>query len=136
MPEFALSPDRGVVAPSRRITTSSAGHGGPPRRTLRSSLRCSLPVRELVAQIPAPRCDHRKNEDPALVEKFLVSVRIALADLFGHMGEVEFNRPTTTRLEVYEQRPILRVEHVAWVRLAVQQLLGGSAVADRSSQAS
>ncbi len=97
---------------------------------------CSMPVRELVASIPAPRCDHRKNEDPALAEQFLISVRIALADLFGHMGEVEFDRPTATRLEVYEQRSVLRAEHVAWVRLAVQQLLGGAAVADRSSQAS
>ena len=66
----------------------------------------------------------------------MISVRIALADLFGHMGEVEFDWPTTTGLEVYEQRPVLRAEHVAWVRLAVQQLLGGAAVADRSSQAS
>ena len=66
----------------------------------------------------------------------MISVRIALADLFGHMGEVEFDRPTTTGLEVDEQRPVLRAEHVARVRLAVQQLLGGAAVADRSSQAS
>jgi hypothetical protein len=90
----------------------------------------------LVAWIPAPRCDHCKNEDPALAEQVLISARIALADLFGHMGEVEFDRPTATRLEVYEQQSVLRAEHVAWVRLAVQQLLGGAAVADRSSQAS
>jgi len=96
---------------------------------------CSWPVRELVAWIPAPRRDHRKNEDPALEEQLLISVRTAPADLFGYMGEVEFHWPTATRLEVYEQRPILRAEKVAWVRLAVQQLLGGAAVADRSSPA-
>jgi hypothetical protein len=95
-----------------------------------------LPVRELVAWIPAPRCDHRKNEVSALAEQFLISVRIAIADLLGHMGEVEFDWPTTTGLEVYEQRPVLRAEHVALVRLAVQQLLDGAAVADRASSAS
>jgi hypothetical protein len=94
------------------------------------------PVRELVVSIPAPRCDHRMHEDPALAKKVLISSRIVLADFFGRMGEVELDRPTATRLEVYEQQPVLRAEHVAWVRLAVQQLLGGAAVADRSSQAS
>ena len=52
------------------------------------------------------------------------------------MSEVEFDRPTTTGLEVYEERPVLRAEHVAWVRLAVQQLLDGPAVVDSSPQAS
>jgi hypothetical protein len=52
------------------------------------------------------------------------------------MGEVEFDRPTATRLEVYEQQPVLRGEHVARVRLAVQQLLGAAVLADHSSQAS
>ena len=66
----------------------------------------------------------------------MVNIRIAFADLFGRMGEVEFDRPTATRLQVYEQRAGVRAEHVAWVRFAVQQLLGGAAVADRSPQAS
>jgi hypothetical protein len=43
-----------------------------------------------------------------------------LTDFFGRMGEVEFDGPTATRLEVSEQRPVLRGEHVARVRLAVQ----------------
>jgi hypothetical protein len=51
------------------------------------------------------------------------------------MGEVEFDRPTATRLEVDEKQPILRAEHVAWVGLTVQDLLGRAAVADRLSQA-
>ena len=111
-----------------------------PRRTLAEGAEefspCSSPVREVVVSIPAPRCDHRKHEDPALAEQFLIGVRIVLAHLFGHMGDVELDRPTATRLEVDEQQPVLRAEQVAWVRLAVQQLLGGAAVADRSSQAS
>ena len=90
----------------------------------------------VVVPIPAPRCDHRKHEDPALAEQLLISVRIVLADLFGHMGDVELDRPAAARLEVDEQQPVLRAEHVARVRLAVQQLLGGAAVADRSPQAS
>jgi hypothetical protein len=94
-----------------------------------------LAVRESVARIAAPRCDHRKYEHPALAEQFSISARIALADLFGHMGEVEFDRPTTTGFEVDEEWPVLRTEHVARMRLAVQQLLLSAAVAARSSQA-
>lgn len=98
----------------------------------------SAPVRELVASIPAPRCDHRQHEDPALAQQVLIYPRtvIVLADFFGGMGEVEFDGPTATRLKVYEQQPLLRGEHVARVRLAVEQLLGAAALADDSSQAS
>ena len=81
------------------------------------------PVWELVASIPAPRCDHRQHEDPALPQQVMIDTRIVLADFFGRMGKVEFHRPTATRLEVDEQQPVLRGEHVARVRLAVQQLL-------------
>ncbi len=94
------------------------------------------PVGELVASIPAPRGDHRQHEDPALAQQAAIDTRIVLADFFGRMGEVEFHRPTTTRLEVDEQQPVLRGEHVARVRLAVQQLLGGAAFADPSSEVS
>ena len=83
-------------------------------------MSCSLPVRELVARIPAPRGDHGKNKDPALTEQFFISVRITLADLFGDMSEVELDGPTATRLEIDEQQSGLRTKHVAWVRLAVQ----------------
>ena len=31
------------------------------------------PVRELVVSIPAPGCDHRKHEDPALAKQVLIS---------------------------------------------------------------
>jgi hypothetical protein len=79
-----------------------------------------LPVRELVARIPAPRGDHGKNKDPALPEQFFISVRVTPADIFGDMGEVELDGPTATRLEIDEQQSALRTEHVAWVRLAVQ----------------
>ena len=41
------------------------------------------PVRELVASIPAPRCDHRQHQDPALAQQVLIDTRIVLADFFG-----------------------------------------------------
>ena len=66
----------------------------------------------------------------------MISARVVLADFFGHMGQVEFDRATATRLQVNEQQPVPSAEDVAGVRLAVQQLLGRAAVADRSSQAS
>src|SRR4029450_473536 len=94
------------------------------------------PVWELVASIPAPGCDHRQHEDPALAEQALVDTPAVLAHCSGRMGEVEFDRPTAARLEVDEQQPVLGGEHVAWVRLAVQELLGGAALADHSPQAS
>jgi uncharacterized protein YnzC (UPF0291/DUF896 family) len=52
------------------------------------------------------------------------------------MGEVDFDRSATTRLEIDEQQSVLRGEHVAQVRLAVQQLLDTSTLADPSSQVS
>ena len=63
---------------------------------------CSLPIRELVSRIPAPCRDHCKNEEPTFAEQLLISARIEPADLLGHMGEVELDRPVTTGLEIYE----------------------------------
>jgi hypothetical protein len=51
------------------------------------------------------------------------------------MSEIEFDRSPTNGLEVDEQRPIPRVQYVAWVWLAVQHLLGGASVGDRSRHA-
>ena len=62
----------------------------------------------------------------------MIDGRIALADLLRHVGEVEFDRPTTTRLQVDKPQPVLRAEHVARMRLAVQQLLLSTALLDRS----
>ena len=59
-----------------------------------------------------------------------------LADPLGNMGEVELDGSAAARLKVDEQRAVLRAEHIAWMRLAVEQLLHGVAVVDRPSQAS
>ena len=66
-------------------------------------MRCLLPVRELVAWIQAPRGDHGQNKDPALTDEFFISVRVALADICGDVGEVELDGPPAARLEVDEQ---------------------------------
>jgi hypothetical protein len=46
----------------------------------------------------------------------LIDTRIVRADFFRRMGEVKFHRPTTTRLEVYEERPLRSVEQIARLR--------------------
>src|SRR5205807_9840293 len=51
------------------------------------------------------------------------------------MSDVELDRSTATRLKVYKQEPSLRVKQVARMRLAVQQLLGCSPMADQAPQA-
>ncbi len=65
-----------------------------------------------------------------MVEQLLVEVRIGRADHFGNMSKVELDRS----LEIYEDRAVTRTEQVAWVRLAVDQLLDRTSIGDRSSQ--
>ena len=64
-----------------------------------------------------------------------LDTRIQLADALGSMGEVELDRPAAACLEVDEEHSVLRREHVARVRLTVQQLFT-AAPPDRSSQTS
>src|SRR5439155_17285601 len=92
------------------------------------------PAGLVVASTPAVRCDYREYEAPALAHEILVNARIALADRFGHPTEIELDRSPDTVLEIYEERPLLRVEHVPRVGLAVQQLLGCAPVDDRPPQ--
>ena len=89
--------------PDTLRTSESAVHEVErrPRRTLAQGAEefspCSSTVRVVVVSIPAPRCDHRKSEGPALAEQFLINVRIVLAHLIGHMGDVELDRPAAAR---------------------------------------
>ena len=85
--------------------------------------------------VPTPCRDHRENELAALVYQFLVSARVVIADRLGNMGEIELDWSAAARLKVDEQRAALRAEHIAWMRLAVKQLLHGAAVVYRLSQA-
>jgi hypothetical protein len=87
----------------------------------------------LVVEVRAPGGDHGQNEESAHAQQILISPGIALADLFRYMSEVELDRSTAARLEIYEQRSGVRVEQVARVWLSVQQLLGGGALTDLTS---
>ena len=94
------------------------------------------PARVLVVATPAVRCDHRQYDPPELADQCLVRVWIALADLFGDPSKVEFYRAMDRILEVHEKRPVLRLDHVPRVRLAVQDLLGRAPVDNRFAQIS
>jgi hypothetical protein len=50
------------------------------------------------------------------------------------MGDVEFDRPTAASLQVCEQQPVLRLEQIARVRLAVEELLRGVPLTNRPRQ--
>ena len=66
----------------------------------------------------------------------MIGAPVEHAHLFGHVGEIELDGPAATGLEVYEQQALLRPEHVARVWLAVQELFGAPASADRLPQTS
>jgi len=95
----------------------------------------SVPIRELIAGVPSPCSDHRKNKPPTLAEQDLIDIRIVRADLVRHVRNIEFDWPTATRFEVDEERAVLRAEDVAWMRFAVQQLLGSAAAVDLATHA-
>jgi hypothetical protein len=79
---------------------------------------------------------HGEDEAPALTDQLLISTRVELADRFGYVREIELDRSSAARLEVDEPQPARGGQHVAGMRLAVQQLLDGAVVDDRSSQVS
>src|SRR5262245_69378 len=87
-------------------------------------------VRVLITDVPSPGSHHGKHESPALLEQDLIDIRVMRADLVGCVRDVELDRPTAARLEVDEERAVRRVEDVAWVRFAVQQLFGSSTGVD------
>ena len=103
------------MTPLANLRSIEPAHNRIERRPRWTSAQCAQQKLALLGarsgidrSIPAPRCDHREHEDPALAEQSLISVRIVLAHLFGHMSEVELDRPAATRLEVYEQQAVLR----------------------------
>jgi len=89
-----------------------------------------VPIREFIADVPAPGSDHRKHEPPTLREQNLIDVRIARADLLWHVGNIKLDGSTAARLEVDEQQAVTGAEEVARMRFAVQQLLGNTAAVD------
>ena len=105
-----------------------------PRRTLAEQGQdvsaVLVPIREFIADVPAPGSDHRKQEPPTLREQNLIDVRIARADLLWHVGNIKLDGSTAARFEVDEQQAVTGAEEVAWMRFAVQQLLGSTAAVD------
>jgi hypothetical protein len=89
-----------------------------------------VPIREFIADVPAPGRDHRKHEPSTFREQDLIDVRIARADLFWRVGDIKLDGSTAARLEVDEQQAVTGVEEVAGMRFSVQQLLGGTAAVD------
>jgi hypothetical protein len=65
----------------------------------------------------------------------LIDIGVVPADLVRHVRNIEFDRPTATRFEVDEPQAVLGAEEVAWMRFAVQQLLGSSTAVDLSTRA-
>ena len=66
----------------------------------------------------------------------MVDVRSAFADRSRDVSEVELDGTTATRFEVDDNRPVTCAQHIARVRLAVQELLVAGAVADHPTEAS
>src|ERR1700722_1317280 len=95
-----------------------------PRRTVtQKAEECHSRVSAawvLVVAPPPVRCDHRQYEPAALADQILVGVPVAVAHCFWHPGEVVLDWPVGAVLEVCEQRPVLRAEHIPRVGLAVQ----------------
>jgi hypothetical protein len=93
------------------------------------------PVREVIAPIRSPRCDHREDEDPAVAKQEWIGVCVVIANLVGCVGDVELDWPVATRLEVNEPHAARRPQQVANVRFAVHQLLVRAAVDDGPAKA-
>lgn len=72
-----------------------------------------MPMRELIADIPSPGSDHRKNKPPTLLKQDLIDIGIARTGLVRHVRNIELDRPTATRFEVDEQQTVLGAEDVA-----------------------
>ena len=92
-------------------------------------------IRELVANVPSPGSDHRKNKPPTFLEQGSIDIGMERADVVRHVGNIELDRPATTRFQVDEERTVLRAQDVAGMGFPVQQLLCGTAAADLAARA-
>jgi hypothetical protein len=89
-----------------------------------------VPIREFIADVPAPSRDHRKHEPSTFYKQNLIDVWIARADLLGHVGNIKLDGSAAARFEVDEQQAVTGADEVAGMRFSVQQLLGGAAAVD------
>jgi len=77
------------------------------------------PVGELVGDVPAPGGDHRENNPPTFLEQNLMDSGIERACLVRHVGNVEIDRPHTTRFEAAAEQTIGGREEVTRMRFSV-----------------
>src|SRR3954466_11744411 len=91
----------------------------------------SSAIRKLIPRIPTPSRDHRQDEATRLLEQHRIDTRIEHADLVWRMGDVELDGTSAARLEVGEEQAVSSSKEVAGMRLAVQQLVGVHAAANR-----
>ena len=126
--EAGWAPQRGRLGPARLDLSRGPRWRRAPDTVDRPAKRRGTPRPPVFRsgsglRIQPPGCDHRKDEDAAMADQVSVDAGVALADLRRDMGDVEFDRATTSSLEVDEQRAVVGVEDVPRVWLAVQQLL-------------
>ena len=93
------------------------------------------PTGKLVRSVPPPGRDHRQHQTPALLQKHSVEVAVLLGHRWWNVGHVELEWTPTAGLEVDEPWSDRGVEDVAWMRLAVEELLSGAAPFDLSARA-
>ena len=105
--------------PARGQTASSVGHGGPLRTTLRSSRAARCPFGNWSSTSQRHAATMARTRPRHSLEQCPINVWVAHADLGGDMGQIELDRPSAASLEVDEQRPPVRAEQVARVRLTV-----------------
>jgi hypothetical protein len=137
LPEYVSLSRPGATALAIQSIGRFSGDRRPRRTVPQNVEECHsrLPAaRVLVVATPPVRCDHRQYEPAALADQILVGVPIAVADHLWRPGKVVLDGPAGGVLEVHEQQPIRRVEHVPPVGLAVQQLPGYAPVHDRPLQ--
>jgi hypothetical protein len=96
----------------------------------------SRPIRELIGGIASPCRHHCQDQASAINEEVRVKPGIAIANGLGHISQVEFDRSSATCLEIDEQSALVSHQHVAWMRLSVEQLFPGATLGDRPPESS
>jgi hypothetical protein len=68
------------------------------------------------------------------MNQVVVGPRIALCDFWRGVCQMELDRPPAAATEIDEERPFPRAEHVALMRLTVQQLVADPSPAEHGRQ--
>jgi hypothetical protein len=82
----------------------------------------------------APRRNHRQDEPATILQEVVIDVAVVGAYLLWNVSQVEFHRATAARLQVDEEKTATRIEHIARMRFAMENLLRRSAIKYRPFQ--